>query len=507
LVHVTTDAPLPPAFGTTLGATDPVPLFDRLRTEIFTPASTIPCGGCTAEFALDRDLVRSGKVSFGFVPPPNASGYLARVTLYRAIAIQADVPIAQASVTSVIELPPVKAEGIVDVAVTLKVDDIGRSQGTLSQPTAATLGKPDYAIVGTWAGAQRHPCVTIAKPGEVCIQGGAFWMGDPTQGAATPQDDVSIPRLVVLSPFFLQATEVTVATFRASGMAKLDPVSGLATDPAETVNNGTLDDIFSTCTYTSTPNVKAYTPPPPVDSCGRAVDAGAVGDAAPPPDDASILWRTTDALPVTCISWVKATEYCNSLGGDLPTEAQFEFVAGGMRSQRHVWGTDDPTCADAVWGRDQTPEALCRAAGTLGAPLPPGSGARDRLSVGGGVVVDLAGNVDEWVRDMWNRISEPCWTPSLLRDPLCETPTVLDALPVVDAGTVSPSSDSGVMCPAAPDAGDGGGPMPSQDSLYVVKGSGWLTATAANVRATRRFSQGPYRRGPGFGFRCARTDR
>jgi formylglycine-generating enzyme required for sulfatase activity len=480
LVHVTTDAPLPPAFGTELAATDPPPLFDRLRIEFFLPGQTTACGGCTGEFALDRDLVKAGIASLGLVPPTQAAGYTARVTLFRSIAVQSDSPIEHAAVTSIVAIPPVQTEGIVDVGVTLRVDDVGSVQGSFTRPLPPTLGIPDYTIVGTWPGAQRRPCVTRPKAGEVCIPGGAFWMGDPTQGASTPQYDVSIPRLVVLSPFFLQSTEVTVATFRASKLADVDPTSGESTDPAETVNDGTLDVLERQCTYTSTPNVKGALPP----------DAGA--DAGDPPDG-SILYRNTDALPVSCVTWVKATQYCNALGDDLPTEAQLEYVAGGLASQRHPWGTDDPQCGDAVFGRDQTPDAPCRPPGTLGAPLPPGSGSRDRLSISGGIVVDLVGNVGEWVRDQWNRTSEKCWAQSsLLHDPVCETPTVLDALPVIDSGVSSG------------DAGDGG---PAPNSQYVVKLGDWSLSSAEDVRATRRFPASPFNYGPSFGFRCARSDR
>jgi formylglycine-generating enzyme required for sulfatase activity len=215
---------------------------------------------------------------------------------------------------------------------------------------------------------------------------------------------------------------------------------------------------------------------------------------------------------VTCVSWVKATEYCRSLGADLPSEAQFEYVAGGLRSQRYPWGNDDPQCGDAVWGREQTPVASCLPPNALGAALPPGSGARDRWGTDAGVVSDMAGNVAEWVRDMWNRVTESCWTPTLFHDPVCETPTVVDAV-VVDAGADGEAGasdaeipDAGgpdVLCPPV-DAGPDTGINPSHQSQYVLKAGGWDDDPPNLLRATRRQPINPYHRGPDFGFRCAR---
>src|SRR5262245_48475025 len=81
LITVTTDAPLPPPAGEVLGPDDPLPLFDRLRIEVFRPGETMPCAECVNEFDVDRDLVRAGRASFGVTPPVGVSGYVARVRL------------------------------------------------------------------------------------------------------------------------------------------------------------------------------------------------------------------------------------------------------------------------------------------------------------------------------------------------------------------------------------------------------------------------------------------
>jgi formylglycine-generating enzyme required for sulfatase activity len=104
-------------------------------------------------------------------------------------------------------------------------------------------------------------------------------------------------------------------------------------------------------------------------------------------------------------------------GGDLPTEAQYEYVASGLSSLPYVWGNDPPAPQDAVFSGSMIP---------LTPPLPPvrvaGSAVRDRLELEGGTVVDLAGNMSEWTRDIWNVDGQPCWGPGVFTDPVCMAP-------------------------------------------------------------------------------------
>ena len=65
--------------------------------------------------------------------------------------------------------------------------------------------------------------------------------------------------------------------------------------------------------------------------------------------------------------------------------------------------------------------------------LNPGGSVKDRIAVKmvdaaeaeglikpGGTIVDLGGNVSEWMLDLWNRIDEPCWQrPGIYSDPKC----------------------------------------------------------------------------------------
>jgi formylglycine-generating enzyme required for sulfatase activity len=126
------------------------------------------------------------------------------------------------------------------------------------------------------------------------------------------------------------------------------------------------------------------------------------------------------------------------MGKRLPTEAEFALVAGGLRSNAYAWGSDPPACGDAVFGR--TSSAGCTGSG----PSVPGSGRRDRVVLSGAEIVDVAGNVSEWVSDLWNRDDDPCFRGGgTLRNPRCATPSERDGLAWLVRGGSFASGPSG----------------------------------------------------------------
>lgn len=218
-------------------------------------------------------------------------------------------------------------------------------------------------------------------------------MGHPQAPDLDDGADAGDPRLVTLAPFYVDLTEVTVGAFRASGLARLE--EGVSVNPTPGPSPGepidTADD-RSFCTYHTTPITGA---------------------------------DSREHLPVNCVTWELASAFCASQGKMLPSEAEFEYLASGLRSRKYLWGEDPPSCTDAVWGRHQTGADQCVPPGSIGGALPPGSGERDRLDLDGRVVVDLVGNLNEWTRDFWNRLSEPCWADRpLLDNPQCAVPSV-----------------------------------------------------------------------------------
>ncbi len=98
-----------------------------------------------------------------------------------------------------------------------------------------------------------------------------------------------------------------------------------------------------------------------------------------------------NALPATGLYWADALAYCNSLGGSLPTEEQWEFAARGAALRPYSWG-------------DQRPDALRLNyfAGPAGKPAPVMHSDQDRTPGSGSeAIYDLTGNVQEWTIDLW----------------------------------------------------------------------------------------------------------
>lgn len=371
LVYVNTDAPLPPAAGEALGPDDPLPLFDRVRVEVFAPGDRQPCAGCTHEFDLDRALVGEGRASAGVVAPPGVSGYRARVRLFAARFVEVGEPRADATIDVTVALPPAAREGVTPVTVVLRTDDVAHPVGSLDAPAAVQPGPAAPGLVGTWARGERAGCTGGARPGQVCFRSGAYWMGNPLLRRHHVDRDSVVLRVAAVSPFYLDTEEVTVAKLRASGLAA-------PTDPMRFNDADGAPGPILHCTYTD--------------------DVG--GD---------------EALPVNCVGWDVARAYCAAKGGDLPTEAQFQYAASGTTGALFVWGDDTPECSDAVFAAAAVPGAACPTPWLA----PPGSGARDRLTMPEGVVVDLAGNVAELALDAWQYESEGCWQPGVAVDPLC----------------------------------------------------------------------------------------
>lgn len=92
-------------------------------------------------------------------------------------------------------------------------------------------------------------------------------------------------------------------------------------------------------------------------------------------------------LPVVCVTWTQAAEYCAWVGKRLPTEPEWERAARGLERAQYPWGDAPPTC-------ERAQNYQCGYVTTPVGGRPAGASPEG--------VHDLAGNVSEWVDDWYD---------------------------------------------------------------------------------------------------------
>ena len=166
--------------------------------------------------------------------------------------------------------------------------------------------------------------------------------------------------------------------------------------------------------------------------------------------------------PVNSFSWPEAKVFCERSGKSLPTEAQWEWAAGGRDGHVYPWGDEPATCERA----DYTPGILPTPSGDAGChgggPSKVGSHPSGDRIWPDGHLHDMAGNVWEWCLDNYK-----------------------------------PYSGKDEVDPLHLDAPTG---------VHVVRGGGW-NRSAAGIRVAFRGGARHDYWVPGLGFRCVTNPR
>lgn len=264
----------------------------------------------------------------------------------------------------------------------------------VTEPSIAGSFAQPKPCAGTPRAATTAPDGTPRFDDDVCVPGAMFRLGtiDGVFGHAPDLPE----RIAILEPFFVDRQEVTVARYRnavAGGFVSPDATPYLNELDLPSVAPSVLDDPI-VCSFSSSPR-------------GREKHA------------------------LTCISHFAARAFCRSQGGDLPTEAQWEYVAAVAARPyrtRFAWGGPDdvaPPCSRAAWGRGPRGfnGQLCVSSKEHG-PLPVDA----RIGPDGDVtpclgVFNLGAGTAEWTRDAFAPMTASCWAAAGLVDPWCDAPT------------------------------------------------------------------------------------
>jgi formylglycine-generating enzyme required for sulfatase activity len=179
--------------------------------------------------------------------------------------------------------------------------------------------------------------------------------------------------------------------------------------------------------------------------------------------------------PVNCVTWDQAQKFCARAGGQLPTEAQWEFAARGKDQRVYPWGDDPPSAKTGnacgteciAWAKEHGvdgdfPGAMYDANDKFPTTAPIGSFASGASQFG---IEDLVGNVAEWTADYYAAYPHDTKTEA------------------VD--------------PKGPEKGD----------ERVIRGGAWNASIVAWARPTFRFHAPETNQNHGIGFRCAYSPR
>jgi formylglycine-generating enzyme required for sulfatase activity len=193
-------------------------------------------------------------------------------------------------------------------------------EGTPSGTLPAATTPAPVAVVTETVPAETPTPIPV-PPGKALIPAGFFQMGSAVGGA-----DEAPEHPVLMPAFYLDLTEVTNAMYRQCVGSGACTPSGSARQ-----NNSTFDN-----------------------------------------------------YPVVQVIWGQADTYCRSVGGRLPTEAEWEYAAGGPENLTWPWGnTFDPLLSAASRGDVQPVGSFAGGASPF-------------------KVLDMAGNANEWVADAYS---------------------------------------------------------------------------------------------------------
>ncbi len=254
------------------------------------------------------------------------------------------------------------------------------------RPGAPSLDEATRRSLGAALGALPEGDPRLADPAanRVSIDGGVFTIGAQSEDENAAHYDAEAhseetPTAVRLSPFAIGRFPVTVHEY-----GQFLEVGGYQLEQ---------------------PEMRAHWGAAGALWLERTVDSADQDSPNPRQPQAWAAQRKTPNRPVTGVSWYEATAYSSWVGGQLPSEAQWEFAARGPSGRRYPWGPQEPDHQRANFDNALGPSAV----GCYPGGVTPNTD-----------LYDLAGNVLEWCCDAWDGRAYSKWFGSPPLDPCTE---------------------------------------------------------------------------------------
>jgi sulfatase modifying factor 1 len=260
----------------------------------------------------------------------------------------------------------------------------GSTNGGAGSGSGGTSGSTNAGAGGSGANPSCNGLAATCGPngnGDCCgssvVPGGTFFRSYD----GVTYVDKGFPATV--SDFRLDTYEITVARFRKFVAAYAEDMiaSGAGANPNDPADTG-----WDT----------AWNASLPADAAGLTAALKCYSTYQTWADSAGSA--AAESLPINCMNWYEAEAFCIWDGGRLPTEAEWNYAASGGSEQRvYPWGATlaGTDASVAIYNCYYNGNETCTGVTNI---APVGSAAAGNAKWG---QADLAGNVAEWVRDLY----------------------------------------------------------------------------------------------------------
>ncbi len=248
-------------------------------------------------------------------------------------------------------------------------------------------------------GSDNYKCTFQLADGGCLIDGACWSSGDPKPGHGCSVCDPASPSIWSTAPDGYSCSDAPGACLAG---ACIEPTPMLSV-PAGAFMMGCNATVDADCEPSEHPYRSVTVPEFSIgvtevtnQQYRACVAAGGCTDPVKVSDD--LADPSKQHHPIFKTLWIEADAYCAWIGARLCSEAEWEKAARGPNGALFPWGNSPATCEYAVMN-----DGTGSSCGTESGPWPVGSIVQGKSPYN---ILDLAGNVHEWVADCWHESHE-----------------------------------------------------------------------------------------------------